>query len=89
MLRRWTGINIEDRLQCVYTQHSSHTWLRAAQIGMEPQASRRVPILNIDIPFPFEDIYIPLLGLLVFFASMILIGQTVMRFPDRKRSKQS
>ena len=36
-------------------------------------------MLDIETPFPLEDLYVPLLVLVGFFASMIIIGQVWIR----------
>jgi hypothetical protein len=38
-----------------------------------------VPILGVSVPFPLEELYVPLLALTFFFACMVLVGQIVTR----------
>ena len=40
------------------------------------------------LPFPLEDLYIPLVGLAIFFISIVVFGQIVTMLPLWKRSKQ-
>jgi hypothetical protein len=45
-----------------------------------------VPLLGIT-PFPLEDLYVPVLAIFILFASIVVVGQLILRFSAPKASK--
>jgi hypothetical protein len=52
------------------------------------QETQSVPLIGVSFPFPLEELYVPILALLFFFASMVFVGQIVTRsMPSSAKKK--
>ena len=48
----------------------------------------RIPILGIETPFPLEELYVPVVGILLFFATAMVLGQLISRLLEQRRAAQ-